>query len=315
VAACAGQPPAVDNLGAQQRHCCHDPLRHDSGSSGSYQCLLYIEAAKMSTQVVVAVVSAVVALVGAVVAGVMTTWSAQRTRRYENLLDAQQRALSKAEQAEAVLGRYREPLLAAAHNLSSRLYNIVDMSYLAVYLHCGEDDQERYARDYTVYVLAEYLCWAEIIRRDMRFLDLGSVEGNRELMLRLNATRSAIADESAPRALRLFRGEQRAIGELMMISTDDPGSARYESMGYVQFCARLSDDAAFAQWFQRLRDDINYIAASKRPERSRLIVLHNRLMDLIEFLDPACSRVPANRRDRLALSSAKTTTAEAEEAR
>jgi type II secretory pathway pseudopilin PulG len=103
----------------------------------------------MSTQAVVAVVSAVVALLGAVVAGLMTTWSAQRTRRYESLLDAQQRALSKAEQAEAVLGRYRDPILAAAHNLSKRLYNIVDMSYLAVYLHCGEADQERYARDYT----------------------------------------------------------------------------------------------------------------------------------------------------------------------
>ena len=143
---------------------------------------------KMSTQVVVAVVSAVVAVVGAVAAGLMTTWSAQHTRRYESLLEAQQKALSKAEQAEAVLSRYREPLLAAAYNLQSRLYNIVDQSYLDYYLRCGDPDQERYARDYTVYVLAEYLCWAEIIRRDMRFLDLGSEEGNRELVRKLNAT-------------------------------------------------------------------------------------------------------------------------------
>lgn len=298
---------------AQQRHCCHDPRRHDSRSSSSQRSLPYNAAVKMSTQVVVAVVSAVVALVGAVVAGIMTTWSAQRTRRYESLLEAQQRALSKAEQAEAVLSRYREPLLAAAHNLSSRLYNIVELSYLAVYLHCGEPDQERYARDYSVYVLAEYLCWAEIIRRDMRFLDLGSVEGNRELVRKLNAIHSAIAHESAPRAFRLFRGEQRAIGELMMIPTDDPGSARHQSMGYVQFCARLSDDAAFAKWFQRLRDDVDEIAEAEQSEHSRLIVMPNRLMDLIEFLDPDCSRVPANRRDRLIRPSAKTTTADAEQ--
>jgi hypothetical protein len=134
-------------------------------------------------------------------------------------------------------------------------------------------------------------------------------------VLRLNATRSAIADESAPRALRLFRGEQRAIGELMMISTDDPGSARHESMGYVQFCARLGNDAAFAQWFHRLLDGVDDIAAVKRSDHSRLIVLHNRLMDLIEFLDPECSRVPANRRDRLALPSAQQTTADGEQAR
>jgi hypothetical protein len=103
------------------------------------------------------------------------------------------------------------------------------------------------------------------------------VEGNRELVRRLNAIHSAIAHEKAPRALRLFRGEQRAIGELMMIPTDDPVSARHESMGYVQFCARLGSDAAFAQWFQRLRDDIDAIAVDKRSEHSRLIILQNRL--------------------------------------
>lgn len=267
----------------------------------------------MSTQVLVAVVSAVVALVGAVVAGLMTTWSAKRTRRYENLLEAQQKTLSKAEQAEAVLGRYREPPLAAAHNLQSRLYNIVDQSYLAVYLHCGDPDQERYARDYTVYVLAEYLCWAEIIRRDLRFLDLGSEEGNRELVRKLDATHRAIGSEKSSRAFRLFRGEQRAIGELMMVPTGDPGSARYESLGYVQFCTRLDEDPAFARWFHRLRDDdIDQVARSKRSERSRLVVSQNTLIDLIEFLDPDHLRLPANRRDRLALPSKKGWTAEAD---
>ena len=231
----------------------------------------------------------------------MTTWSAQRTRRYESLLEAQQKALSKAEQAQEVLDRYREPLLAAAYNLQSRLYNIVHQHYLTVYLRCGDPDQERYARDYTVYVLAEYLCWAEIIRRDLRFLDLRSEEDNRELVRKLDATHRAIGGEELPQALRLFRGEQRAIGELMMIATGDPGSARYESLGYVEFCTRLEDDPVFAKWFHRLRSDIDQVAASKRSERSRLIVLQNKLIDLIEFLDPDGLRLPANRRDRLAM--------------
>ena len=64
-------------------------------------------------------------MLGAVATGLMTTWSAQRTRRYERLLDAQQRAQDKAEQVEAVLSRYREPLLLAAQNLHSRIYSIV----------------------------------------------------------------------------------------------------------------------------------------------------------------------------------------------
>src|SRR6266498_1902375 len=182
---------------------------------------------RVGSEVIVAVVSAAVSLGSAVLAGWMTTWSVQRTRRYESLIEAQERAQTKAEQAEAVLSRYREPLLGAAHSLQARLYNIVQQNFLVAYL--GPDDavDERYARDYTVYVLAEYLCWAEIIRRDMRFLDLGSEEGNRELVRKLNATHGAIGNERRPRALRLFRGEQRAIGELMMTPAGDPGSARY----------------------------------------------------------------------------------------
>src|SRR6266566_2092986 len=112
----------------------------------------------MSTEVVVGIASAAVSVVSAVAAGLMTTWSAQRTRRYENLLQAQQRAQSKAEQAAAILRRYREPLLNAAQNLHSRLYTMVEHNALAANLCSGDADLERYARDYTIYVLAEYLC-------------------------------------------------------------------------------------------------------------------------------------------------------------
>ncbi len=253
----------------------------------------------VDTAVVVAGVSAAVSLAGAVVAGLMTTWSAQRTRRYEKLIEAQEKAQSKAEQAEAVLSRYREPLLAAAHNLQARLYNIVDMSFLAAYLHCGDYDVERYARDYTVYVLAEYLCWAEIIRRDLRFLDLGNEERNRDLVQLLEASQRAISSERFPRPFRLFRGEQRAIGELMMIPTGDTVSTQYESMGYVKFCAELDNDATFAKWFHRLRNDVDQIAVASRAEASRLISLQNRLIDLIQFLDPQQQRLPAKYRSRL----------------
>ncbi len=98
----------------------------------------------------------------------------------------------------------------------------------------------------------------------------------------------------------------------MMTPTGDPGSARYESLGYVEFCTRLEDDPAFAKWFHRLRSDIDQVAASKRSERSRLIVLQNKIIDLIEFLDPDRLRFPANRRDRLVMSSEQASTADAD---
>src|SRR5437764_1486593 len=80
-------------------------------SLGSHGMPCPDEDVSMSAEIVVGVASAAVSVVGAVAAGLMTTWSAQRMRRYEALVEAQQKAKSKAEQAEAVLSRYREPLL------------------------------------------------------------------------------------------------------------------------------------------------------------------------------------------------------------
>jgi len=260
----------------------------------------------MSAELVVGLVSAGVSVLGAVAAGVMTTWSAHSAKRYEQLLAAQQKAHDKAEQAEMVLSRYREPLLLAAQNLHSRLYTIVRNNILVTWLRSGDPDMEQYARDYTVYVLAEYLCWAEIIRRDLRFLDLGAEERNRELVRRLENIQLAIADHALPRPLRLFRGQQRAIGEVMMTATGNAESAEYEALGYAQFCARLDDDPAFAKWFQRIRSGVDRVTESDQAERAALIQMQHSLVDLIEFLDPRQLRLPARLRDRLARPDAST---------
>ncbi len=243
----------------------------------------------MDAEIAVGVGSAAVSVVGAVAAGVMTTWSAQRTRRYESLIAAQQKAQSKAEQAEAILSRYREPLLNAAQNLHSRLYNIVEYDVLGSQLQCGDPDLERYARDYTVYVFAEYLCWAEIIRRDLRFLDLGTESRNRELVRLLEANQLAIASEAMPKPLRLFRGQQRAIGELMMTPTGDPGPAQYES--------------------RRLRENLEELAEAWHADQAGVVALQHSLVDLIEFADPLHLRLPARYRDRLMSSNKEPPTA------
>jgi hypothetical protein len=254
----------------------------------------------VSTEVIIGLLSAAVSVLGAVTAGLMTTWSGQRTRRYEQLLTARQKAQEKAEQAEVVLSRYREPLLLAAQNLHSRLFRIVQYNVLN-YLHSGDPDLDCHTRNYTVYVLAEYLCWAEIIRRDLRFLDLGAEERNRELVCRLEHIQRAIVDQAVPRPLRLFRGQQRAIGEVMMIPTHDLECAQYEALGYAQFCARLNDDPVFAHWFQRLRFGLDQVAEPDQTGHTGLTRLQHCLVDLIEFLDPNRERCPARPRDRLEL--------------
>jgi hypothetical protein len=248
----------------------------------------------MNTQVVVAVIAAGVSVVSALVTGRMTSWSAIRTKRFE-------RAQSKTEQSEMILSRYREPLLNSAHDLQGRIYNIVKRGYLASYLHCGDPDLERYARNYTVYSVAQYICWGEIVRRDMRYLDLGGEAENRKWVRVLEVTQAVISYEEGSRPIRLFRGEQRAIGEVMMAPTPtgDPQSGRFEALGYAAFCEKLESDTEFARWFSRLRADVDAIADGNPAEQDRLVSLQSGLIDLIEFLDPEGARLPKHFRRRL----------------
>jgi hypothetical protein len=254
----------------------------------------------VDASVIVGLVSATVSVQGAVAAGIMTTWSTRAGRRYEHELEGLKRARDKAEQAEEILSRYREPLLLAAQNFHSRLFRIVDNNALAS-LHCGDADNERYVRNHTVYVIAEYLCWTWIIHHDQSFLDLGVEEHNRKLVQHLEEVHSAIADQAMPRPLRLYRGEQRAIGEIMRTATGTT-EPRSESLGYAEFCTRLDDDPEFIQWLGRLRSGLDEIANTSKPERAQLIRLQHALVDLIDFLDPKQLRLPTRRRDKIPLS-------------
>ena len=83
------------------------------------------------------------------------------------------------------------------------------------------------------------------------------------------------------RPFLIWRGEQRAIGELMI----EPDAAPARCIGYAQFLER--DDPAFRRWFARLEGDVDQLASG--PNR-RLLELQHALVGLIRELDPAGMR-------------------------
>ncbi len=250
----------------------------------------------MQVDTIVGLGSAGLAIIAALVSGLV----ANRTNRQAHDLERQRRIETAAEKAERILSEYRDPLLDAAQALQSRLYNVVNQDYFGRFLHCGDPREERYARDYTVYVLAEYLCWVEIIRRELRFLDLGDVERNRTLLAHLVQTQYTVQTTTMALPLRVFRGPQRAIAEVMMIATNATEGPRTEALGYAAFCHRLDTDSEFAGWFDRLRtQDIDAVAAHESGADTRLIMLQHDLVDLMDFLDPKAIRIPQRFRGRL----------------
>jgi hypothetical protein len=249
----------------------------------------------VSPEVIVTLISAALALLGAIAAGVTAGRSARQTHE----LERRRRHETKAEAAERILHQYRDPLLDAANTLQGRIYNILRQRYFERYLHCGDPDEERYARNYTLFAIGEYLCWVEIVRRELRFLDIGDVHNNRKLLAHLTHLHHVFQTDRVTSPFKIFRGRQRAIAELMMVPTNAVDGPRTECVGYAAFDRRLDEDPAFAGWFAKLSDDIDIVARSSDAENIRLFQLHGGLIDLIDFLDRDAIRIPRDFRARL----------------
>lgn len=195
----------------------------------------------------------------------------------------------RRQKAAEVRDRYSPPLLQAAYDLQSRLYNIVRQGFLQAYMR---DDEElrRYAECSTLWLLGQYLGWAEILRREVQFLDFGTHGKNRELQEALGKIAGELARDAYGRRFAVFRASQRAIGELMIGEGDESDtSKRTASLGYAEFVPRL-EEPSFGHWFSRLREDLDAISTER--DYARFIRVQRALVDLVDVLDPERVRYP-----------------------
>jgi hypothetical protein len=243
-----------------------------------------------SPELLAAMITSAVALLGVVINSFILSRSTLRTTEKEHQLQEKRLARERQEHSAAVISRYRDPLLRAADSLQSRLYNIMNQNFLSRYL--SDPQTHDYALNSTLYAVAEYLAWVEILRRDVQFLDLGEVDLTRGLENRLRDISEIFLNNNYDPLFKLFRVEQRAIGELMIIHRE--GSIQSECIGYVEFTRGLQDPK-FMDWFNRLAEDVKALAENPgRIERIRR--LQNALVKLMDELDPDCVRIPKNAR-------------------
>lgn len=225
----------------------------------------------------VSLISAILSVTGAVATAILGGLFEWRRRR------------SDREQARRdLVSRYRDPLLQSAALLASRLRHAVDL-FTGEPVHQaapGTKRQDDYNRYESLYRLSAYLGWVQILNREAHFLDLGSRSRNRRLMGRLGKVKGALSGHTEKGGEDLFLllgGEQQAIGELMI----DPESPdRPRCLGYVSFRRKYRDDPEFREWFSPLLEEIGNLVGNPQQAASRLITVHNALIELILFLDP-----------------------------
>jgi hypothetical protein len=238
----------------------------------------------VDSQIAVAMIASLTSLAVAV-GGIPLSYLIAKRQRREQDLD--------------LMSYYRDPLLQAAADLRSRLRTILVEDFLGRFLVNGKEAQKVYAIRHTLFVFAEFLCWMEILRQGVSFLDLGDDARNRKLMRHITIIRRVMFDNQMDPLFWVVMGYQRALGELMM-RPDDPSRVRArQCIGYAEFSSRLETDSTFARWFDGLTADILGLAKREVVRTERLVALEGAVVDLIDFLDPNNVRYPLRRSRRV----------------
>jgi hypothetical protein len=173
------------------------------------------------------------------------------------------------QRSEHLLARYFEPLAWAAFDLQSRLYNIYRQQLMT-----ASRISEPYRRFSTLWFYGQFLAWIEIVRREVQVIDVGDVRRTARLQRHLFDVVDIMAtDGIADASFRVFRADQRAIGEAMVTERSTGEHRRSDSMGYACSASRPT---------------------GRSPDGSPALI------DLIDFVDPDWIRFPdANERGRL----------------
>ena len=245
----------------------------------------------MNTTLLAAVVAATAAIIGAV----LTFWNGTRVARLNAALSREDKVADRNQEAERILSRFREPLLRASYDLQSRLYNIAAQDLLTAYLARGTPDEAAYVVNNTLFLVAQFFAWNEIIRRDIQFLDLGDQQRTRYLATLQDSQVHTWLTDRYGRQLRVFAGDQRAIGERLICTT----ARGFDCIGYAEFLDILATQPGRIPQLQTLQADLLGLSTAQSARTDRIVSLQHGLIDLLAFLDPEFIRYPRERRSKL----------------
>lgn len=251
-----------------------------------------IDSGILGLTVVAALVGALGSLLGVILKDFFFSRSLERWKARQSL--------------QQIYVRFTNPIFLAASELCNRLEEIcdrhpspfLDANLLKIKTEKMQSNTandpyfKRYKLISSVYRFCSFLGWLELLRQEIVFLESGKSAKNRVLERKLEAIRSDLADGQLNTAIDwiswhdrlIFREEQRAIGERMIIKTDNVPSI----MGYAEFCTKLEGLVAGDkdQW---LGIALSFLAdpstSDKNFHLTRLKRLIVHLIELMQQLD------------------------------
>ncbi len=209
----------------------------------------------------------------------------ERLARLQSDLDTERHErealFDRSLQAADVLATYREPLAAAAYDLQSRMYNILRLDFFGKWGNSTAHSEDAIIS--TLFRLAQYFGWSEILRRKIQFLSFPEDEETRKVARLQSGIAQCFLTDAYGVALMIWSDEQRAIGEQMIV--EEHGDVL--SMGYARFRERCAD--TFLDHCERLRAEIGNPRVTDRLRDAQHL-----LCDLVETLDSRRVRYTQN---------------------
>ncbi|HCQ2723119.1 TPA: lysogenic protein, partial [Escherichia coli] len=105
------------------------------------------------------------------------------------------------------------------------------LGFIEEFYHNGSKRQQDYVIKNTVFLFSQFFAWTEAARIDIQYLSLEKNKKMREFIRLQNNINSLIQTDAFGQYFMFFIGEQRAIAEKMLISTD----AGFDCIGYGGF--------------------------------------------------------------------------------
>jgi hypothetical protein len=189
---------------------------------------------------------------------------------------------------EKLMSQFSGPATRAFHDLERRIFGTVE-DQARDYEDLSEDGHKAYYIDSTTFLLARCYAWLEILRDRMGILDYA------DLIVRLDQVSASFAGRT--RGFRIFRLEQREIGERMVLSAD----TQFHCTGYAEFLDDLegNEGGIRASCYHRLRDRVELMLEHWPLEVIRLINIQHALLDVVNLIDPNFRWVPEEQRVKL----------------
>jgi len=189
--------------------------------------------------------------------------------------------------------KYRDPLINAAYDLQCRIYKIYHHDIILKSVINNDKREVDYLRYNTVYTICQFFAWREIIRVEIGYLYNNDDLTRLQISTRLDDIYSVWQKEEFGPKLRVFSGEQRAIGEKMSRGTNEG----LKCIGYAEF--RDIADSGAIPFISDMIADVVTISKADTSCINRLVCMHNHLVELLCLLDQSSKRIDITKLSKL----------------